>query len=237
MRMSVAAQRLSGASKLPPIRRMVIPTGTALQKRFDETRQDLDSLKQPERLMARVQAATGGIERDQPQLAAAMQDRVVGDVQYLQSKMPSAMSRAGTSMTSEAEKPRYTRSDMSRFVRTVAALDDPVSVMEQVADGKVDREAIDALKERRPRIYQSIRERVMMYTATAKETLPYDKRISLGLAFDFPSDASMAPANMQAIQASFIPAGEPEKAGPAGKLDAENQVEAMALPGDTAGAV
>lgn len=230
-RLAVASQRLSGMSTLQALPRTVVPTGSALKQQFDRTRRELNAMRDPSTMAAMLQRSTGDLAREEPALALAMQTRLAGDVAYLQNQMPQGYTSGGKALTPMAGEPRWSQTDMAKFVRVANALAEPESVLDAVADGKVDRDAIEAIKERRPRLYASMRERVMSYTASRGEEMPYKQRVSLSLAFDFQGDSSLQPGTMSQIQTAFIPP-DAEKPGPSGKLDISDQAKATQLPSD-----
>src|SRR5690606_6114380 len=113
-----------------------------------------------------------------------------------QAQLPRPLTRQSASLTPLREAIRVPKVDMQRFMAKADALADPASVLEDVARGKIDRDAVEALKERRPKIFEAMRQQVIIYTAQRSDALPYKQRILLGLAFDFPSDKSLAPENL-----------------------------------------
>lgn len=223
LRLDAAAQQISGRIKIST-KRTVVPATAALVSRFEATRQDLErTIAEPIYLQKKLTSLTGGLEREHPGLAGVMQDRVMGDAQYLQSQIPSGYTPA--SMTPEAVRTMLGKPAMAEFMAKVEALDDPILVLEKIADGEVDLAQIEALKVRRPKIYENIRNKVMIFASQRGSELPYADRVRLGAAFDFVSDDSLRPEMMATIQASLA-AAKQQAAGPqpqrAMKTDTQN---------------
>lgn len=237
-RLAVSTQRLAGRSAVQALPRTVVPTGSALKSAFDSTRRDLNDARDPQKLSARLAAATGDLARQEPQLAAAIQQRMVGDAQYLQSKLPPPHTTGATGITPNAAKETWSRAQMRDFIKIAAAIETPEVVLDQVADGDIpDPEVLEAVKARRPRLYQSIRDRVIAYASSREEPLPYKQRVALSIAFDFRADESMQPETLSQIQESFVTPMSDDKPGPAAALTPRAPVEAMTLPSERASGV
>jgi hypothetical protein len=168
------------------------------------------------------------VGQEQPELATAMGVRLVGDMQYLASQLPPQVTRASHSFTPQAEKPLVPAVQKPALVRKAKALANPAEVISGLAAGKVDWDGVQALKDRRPELFQDLRMKVMEYTAERGDALPYHRRIMLSLAFDFTGDESLEPATFAAIQQSAAPPpppGPPPGGGgaPSGELAASMQ--------------
>jgi hypothetical protein len=163
---------------------------------------------------------------EQPELATAMGVRLVGDMQYLSSQLPPQVTRAGRSFTPQAEKPLVPAVQKPALVRKAKALANPQEVIAGLAAGKVDWDGVQALKDRRPELFQDLRLKVMEYSAERGDALPYHRRIMLSLAFDFTGDESLEPATFAAIQQSAAPQQQqppPRGGAPSGEVAASMQ--------------
>ena len=141
-------------------------------------------------------------------------DKVLLDVGYLKQHMPATYSRADVSLTPLAETPQVPKHAVASFMKRVEALRDPMSVAESLANGEVSLEAIDALKERRPKMYEELREDIIRETTQAGNALPYSRRVVLGIAFEFQSDRSLNPQFVASVQQGYA-AAHKEVAGAA----------------------
>ena len=154
----------------------------------------------PALAMARTDKATSGLN-DREKLKAAAVARQVTAVQFLASKTPRQFTRAGNSLTPHLADPKLSAAEARKFHRYFRGVDDPMAVVDDLANGKVDREGIEAIKVVYPKIFQEMRARVMDATMRRSEPLPYSRRIMLGTVFDFPADRSLDPAYLQRTQA------------------------------------
>lgn len=166
--------------------------------------------------------------REQPEVAMAMGKRMAGDVAWIAQQLPQPKSRITDSLTPLKEKPVVSRQDKIKVVNYAHALASPMSVFHSLAPGgHVNWDGIKALKERRPDLYQAMRDHVIKATATADEPLSLRRRTLLGVAFDFKSDWSLA--NVAAIQAVGKQAPDQGNGKPA---MAAISTSASDLPGD-----
>lgn len=160
----------------------------------------------PKAAVAVSSAVTAHYAETYPDLAGSVQGQVLGDVQYLASRLPPQMTRADASLTPTVVTPRAPASQMRKFLAAVDALDSPASVVEALARGKMPpRDAVEALKERRPQLFNDLRTKVVLACLKRDRELDYQRRILLSLVFDFRGDKSLQPQYMATVQRSFAP--------------------------------
>lgn len=232
-RFELATQALAGIRKAADLRKAIAPAVTSIPERFRETRQQVQQMQDP-RAAVEVLARTAEGFDDRPDILRALHERVLGDSQYLQAQLPPTLGRAGNSLTPQLEQARVPLSAMRSFLRKADALADPLRVVEDLAEGKLDRDAIETLKVRRPRLFDAVREQVVIYTAQRGDTLPYQQRVLLGLAFDFTSDASLSPENIAAIQQSYAERGQEGGVTPPGRPLDPRAAQSNQLPAERA---
>ncbi len=165
----------------------------------------------PAKFAERMASATADLSIRTPELATKVQQTMLADLAYLNSVHPKPASRKNATLTPMAIKPDvYAFNQQRAFVDAATAIDNPVSVFDAIARGDLPLDGINALKARRPLLFDGMRQTVIKYTMTRKEELPFSRRMLLGTAFDFPSDWSMA--HVGEIQASLTavdPSGKP----------------------------
>lgn len=174
-------------------------------------------------------AQTSDLARQYPALAMQVQKGIADDVAYLASKIPERYNRASATLTPNAIKNVGSRTDARDFAERVAALEDPGFVVNELLHGRIPTAAIETLKERRPKIWQQLREQVMTETAMRHDELPFRRRLTLGEAFEFPADRSQLPGMLAEIQASVMPPAPGAPAQPS-SADQAATVGAMSLP-------
>jgi hypothetical protein len=202
-----AARKLTG-SKLPMPTRLAVPAAMPLMKRYDRERERTLALSRPEALQRALEASTRGLEHERG-LAVAMQATLAGDAAYLQGQLPQQRPVSNLPPNAGAQPP--TRSEAKAFLAKAEAIKDPSAVLTDLADGKLDPAAIEALKIRRPKIYAEMRKKVALYAAQKSEQIPYKQKVLLSLAFDFSADSSLEPATIAGMQSAYttplIPSG------------------------------
>ena len=194
-RTRAAARVIAGLEKAKelPVRAFAKATSRHdVEKQYNDIKANVNQLDgDPDAVADKVAKVVQPIADEQPEVAMAMSNRLYDDLAWLKSKMPQEYGRATTSLTPTLELSQAKPSEMKKIVAYAAALADPVSVLEDFAEGNLDWYGIEALKERRPERFEAMREQVMAACAEAGRTLSYPRRVMLGVAFDFVSDPSL----------------------------------------------
>lgn len=200
-RITAAADTLAGIAKVP--RHVASELTPSMVDRFDKTSSEVKAFaSNPQAAAAMLAKPVEAIAPVHPQLAAQMQQTLAGDYQYLGSQLPRVMTRAGSSLTPQLEKGRVPRDQRVKFMSIVTALENPASVIEKVAHGELPRVQLEALKARRPEIFNQMRTATIKAFASAKSPQGFLQRTRISIAFGFTGDASLDPATLAAIQAS-----------------------------------
>lgn len=159
-----------------------------------------------------------------PKTAAAAATTAVRGATFLASKLPP--SRVDTnSLTPQFEKPDKMASDVeiAKWMKQRDAVNDPVSVLNDVKTGRVSREQIEALKAVYPQIYAQMCEQVQRALIDAKRPLSYEERVRIGVLLDMPTDKTLQPDFINRMQASFgqpsAATAAPPKQGPSRPID------------------
>ncbi len=159
----------------------------------------------PQELTAYAARQVEPIARQYPELGQAMTMKIIGDLQHLAARAPLPVGRSGSTLTPAAVKSFPSAQAATDWMQRAAALRDPGFVVDELLKGRVPTDAIETLKERRPLIWEKLRADIATETAARGDELPFKRRITLGLAFEFAADASLKPGATAAIQTSFAP--------------------------------
>jgi hypothetical protein len=189
-------------------KRLAVPAAVNVSKQFERYSAALtEANADPGKFAEKMGQATADLALRTPELATQVQKTMLGDLAYLNQIHPVPVSRKNNTLTPMAIKPEfYAFNQQKAFVDAAVALDNPLSVFDSIAHGELPLTGLAAIKARRPALFGEMRQTVVKYTMTRQEELPFSRRMLLGVAFDFPSDWSMA--NIGAIQASLA---SPEK--------------------------
>lgn len=93
--------------------------------------------------------------------------------------------------------------EMHAFLRRARVVDDPMSVLDDVRDGRISGEAVDALRTVYPRLYQQITQAVVRELAASGAEPSYQQRIALAVLLGVPTDPSLTPSHMRITAQAF----------------------------------
>ena len=92
--------------------------------------------------------------------------------------------------------------ELSKFERYVAAVQNPKQVLENFSEGRMSREEGEAIKNVYPNLWSSMQEKAINYVG-ANPSLPYGKKLQLGILLGVQTDPSLAPQNIIGLQSNF----------------------------------
>lgn len=130
---------------------------------------------------------------------------------YLMAHMPTGLDLPTGPM---GPRPEVSRTEAEEWLRRADAVENPMSVLDDLANGTLSHEAVDALQSVYPATYERLQSTVMDQMTDAAEkgqTLPYAERIQLGVLLDLPTDPTLDPALMMHVQ-GLIAGPAPEQA-------------------------
>jgi hypothetical protein len=199
----------------------------------------LEVQRDPMVLAKKIERVIAPFADSQPEVAQAMGRRMIRDHLYLMGKMPVTSTSIGETLTPGADEALVSRFERDKWLRAVDALEDPPGAIEALSEGEINWEAVDALKENRAELWESVAARVLLEAGKREEELPYKQKVYLSLVFDFPTDWSMTAEGMSAIAAATAPPGEqaqgPGRGSPssldAGEIGGGMQTPAQAATG------
>lgn len=175
------------AGNIPPPAKAAAQVGTYVE-RYKQLQEQTKELKDPKKRLDFISAATADIAAEQPELAAALQQQLMGDVDYLLATAPPGFTPR-TIGVSPRQKPAVPYHDKRVLVDRAEALNDPDAVLEALARGELNLDQWDTLRARRPKRYEAMRSRVLEYAMDNPE-LPFKRRLAIGAAFQLPADWS-----------------------------------------------
>ena len=134
-----------------------------------------------------------------PSAALAMEATVSKAIAFLREKMPKDGS-TGSSLFNRKWEPSSL--ELAKFERYLEAVENPISVVDDLESGTLTREAVEAVQEVYPDIYQRLQSEAISQISQNQD-IPYEKRIQVGILLNLPSDASLLPENITALQQTF----------------------------------
>lgn len=180
---------------------------------FKIARENLTKLKtEPDILIDRLAKNSTRMAKAAPNTADQINQAAVRSVMFLASKMPKDIH--SNNIYSNLSKREYEPSDieLSKFEKYMEAIENPMSVLTDLENGKLSREKVEALKVVYPNIYNNIRIKTLEQIENSQEKMAYQKRIQLGILMDIPTDASLEPGSILGLQEIYAEQQQQEQA-------------------------
>ncbi len=167
----------------------------------------------PEELSNLMAKRTMQMQKIAPNITESVTNNAVKGLQFLQAKLPKPTVDNTTNIFSKRE---FIPSDlqMSKFERYLEVVENPISALEDMKEGSLTREAAEALKIVYPNMFKKMQLEVINQLNDNKESIPYAKRIQLGILLDVPTDVSLKPEYVAALQANLAIQEQAPKATP-----------------------
>jgi hypothetical protein len=111
---------------------------------------------------------------------------------------------------------RWQPSDMEarKFGRYAEAVENPAGIVERLADGSLTPEDAEVMKAVYPGLYEKVQTGLVDRLTELRQSLPYERRLTLSIMFGVDVDPSMSPPMVAALQKSFVePPQSPQMPG------------------------
>lgn len=167
---------------------------TAFLKRSKEIS---ELVSNPQVAIDRLAGTTQGLSTFAPGISEQLGLKAMQSLQFLYDKMPKNPN-AGTPF---ANKWVPSDSEISRWAKYVAAVENPMSVIESMSRGQLSKEGVEVLQNCYPELYEEVKAALIEKTAEI-EKMPYLHRTQLSLLFGTPFEPSMRPENLMILHAS-----------------------------------
>lgn len=156
----------------------------------------------PEELQSRIQRSTGVLSMAAPETALMATESLTRAVYFLNSKIPKP-SYAGMLGKRDYEPSSM---ELAKFERYLQTIEHPHTVLEELKNGTITHEHVEALKAVYPNMYEELRFQTMRQIADRQEEgkpVAYNKRLQLGILLEIPTDSSLLAENLMALQAKY----------------------------------
>jgi hypothetical protein len=188
----------------------------------------------PEALTTAISRELGSIPEHAPATAEGMSAVLARAVGFLASKAPKAPEQP---MDIPAlRKPfRPADSEVARFARYLAAVENPAGVLDDMAAGTVTREAVEALQQVYPSLWGEVQGKLLERLASAGTQLDYKKRLALAQVLGPQAvDVAASPQAVARFQDNFSAPEEQGSASPRPPADGKvsRRIQAEQSPGD-----
>lgn len=186
------------------------------EEALDRLKTDIYRMQNPQVLIDVLEKRTEILSYVAPETTAHTA-RVFGDAMaFLQSKIPTNVYE-GKIVGGVASRWKPSKFELDKFERYVNAVNRPLTVIEQMAEGVLNREGVEVLKFVYPAMFYELQQSVLDTVGRMEEPLPYRTRMLLSNVLSVPLDPSFKPKTAGMLQASFTPPPPPEQRAPAAK--------------------
>jgi len=131
--------------------------------------------------------------------------------QFMQSKVPTSQKFSTDDLQPHLHEARVSDADKAKFMRYARATHDPASVVDDMAEGRLTPEGVEALRAVYPGIFEQIKAKAIERIADEKAPIGYDKRVQMGILLGIPTDKTLNPQFIASMQSTF---GKPPTDGP-----------------------
>lgn len=169
--------------------------------------------RDPTALLEVIEEQTRELRDVAPGVAGMLAGKQAQALSFLASKMPPKLA-SPTPLQPHLEPQQFiSDADVDRMELYVRAVVDPTVALDDLADGTLRPETVEAVKAVWPAQYRQIQELFTEQLATTTQELPYRAMLQLGMLLDVDAHPTMTPQFREAMQ-QLQPAPPPEQAPP-----------------------
>jgi hypothetical protein len=182
--------------------RTVPVVGAAAKVYNQRSKRVAELAQQRQQVRSQLERETAWMATNAPRARESAINTTLRQLDYLNRHMPTGL--AAPTPFAPALPP--SRQQMQQWLSRFRAVQNPLSLLDDLAANKLTPEAVDAVRTVYPETYADIAGKVMdrLTKLDAKGERPsYANRIQLGLLLDMPTDPLMAPQVMQAVQGQY----------------------------------
>jgi len=146
-----------------------------------------------------------------PAVAIAVGATMMRGAEYLAGKAPAGAVKEN-SLTPHLERPFVSDTEVARYFDAVGVVQDPLSVLDHLEDGTLNRTHVEALRTVYPDLYGRVQEIALRELADTTAPPSYSSTLQLSLLLDLPGHYTLEPEFIRTMQASFTQEQEQPRA-------------------------
>jgi len=176
--------------------------GAAAVRYQERSKRVRDLAAQSDAVRAELAKQTAWMSDRAPVAQQAAISTALRTIDYLNANMP----RGLASPTPFAPALPPSRQEMQGWLARLKAIESPTSILDDLAKGKLTPEAVDAVRTVYPETFADIQAQVLeqLTRLEASGRRPkYADRVQLGIVLGMPTDPTMTPEVMQAVQGQY----------------------------------
>lgn len=196
--------------------------GAAVVRYEDRAKRVKELSAQSDVVRQRLEQETSWMAEKAPKAQRSAVNTALRQLDYLNNALPKGMAAP----TPFAAPLPPTRQQVQSWLTKLRAVENPATILDDIAAGKLTVEAVDAVRTVYPETFRDIQAQMVDRLAKlqAKGKAPaYAQRIQLGLLLGIPSDPTMTPEVMQAVQGSYSAQPNAVREGAAGPAPQRGQ--------------
>jgi hypothetical protein len=155
----------------------------------------------PVRLQQHIERHVGGLGNVAPNISTQAAVKLAASYQYLAAQAPRARTNA-TSLTPRAEVERIGDTELRAFAKKLEAVEDPLSILDDMAKGKLSHDKVRAVRDNAPELFSEIRDELISQATRKKGKLSWEQRKQAAVLFDAPTDDALSEDFVAAMQIS-----------------------------------
>lgn len=144
-----------------------------------------------------------------PQIADSTRIKTADTLNYLANLVPKPLVPANPLVKSRGYKP--SEAEKNKFMRQVKAALEPMSIVDDLANGTVTKDQLQVVADIYPDLYERIKQKVIDSVTENPEEVPYNKRLKLSLLLNVDLDPSLSPELLPSLINIQAPESEQPK--------------------------
>lgn len=175
----------------------------AARSTVEKTRKQLAQIKRnPQAYTDALGAQMSTVAQTAPRVADAAIQAHVRATDFLAAKLPAASAPRDV-LTPRVGSQEVPAADALKFARYERAVEDPHTVIVDMATGHLSREGVESVQAVYPALYSQMQSAAMAQLTKVDKPLPYEMKLSLGMLLNIPADPTLAPASVAAFQGVY----------------------------------
>ena len=178
--------------------RKPIPEGRAEQVNH-QVQQMEELAADPDRLTDRIAGALGDLDTLAPDISSTIAMRAGEILEFLLGKAPRRETAPG--LFGGQFSPSVTA--MARWDRYLRGVNEPLSVLDDVARGRLTPEGVETLRTVYPRLYEELKQKIIEKIAEDPDAVDHQTRVQLSMFFGVPLEPTTDPEFIASIQIRY----------------------------------
>lgn len=148
----------------------------------------------------KLQNTTQNLSAHLPNVTASLQNAVIKNVNFLNSKLPAEQPEGIFKQKTEPSK-----TEISKFNRYYDIVENPTHALDQVKSGTLVPETIETLINCYPKLYNEMKVNLLNEIVSMKnpQIIPFHRRMSISMFLQQPLDSALNPTSILANQTAF----------------------------------